>query len=82
MARYVYDGDLPVICDTCREMKRYEGPRKRQEIVCGCPRPEKAKPRLNTARKGRRNTMSLMPSSTGRKLSQSCSAVMLVILCS
>lgn len=47
--RQVIENGLPVICDTCREMKRWE----KKAQVCGCPQPEK-KPRLNTARKGRR----------------------------
>lgn len=52
--RPVMNGDFPETCGTCGETRRYEGPRRKQRIVCGCTLPEKPKPRLNTARKGRR----------------------------
>lgn len=52
--RYVYAGEFPETCGSCGEPKRYEGKGKKQEIVCGCPRPEPKPRRLNTARKGRR----------------------------
>ena len=48
--REVLENGFPVICNDCREMKRWE----KREQVCGCPRPEKVKRPINTARKGKR----------------------------
>jgi hypothetical protein len=50
----VIENDMPVICGECREMKRWEGPRKRRLQVCGCAQPEKKPRPINTAAKGRR----------------------------
>lgn len=50
----VYENDVPVICNDCREMKRWEGPRKRRVQVCGCVVVAKKRPTINTAAKGRR----------------------------
>lgn len=52
--RYVYEGEFPITCGECGEGKRYVGQGKKQKVVCGCVVPDKPKPRLNTARKGRR----------------------------
>lgn len=48
--------DFPPICDACGEHIRWVGPRKKRAQVCGCEPVVKApaKPRINTAKKGRR----------------------------
>jgi len=48
--------DFPPICDACGEHIRWVGPRKKRAQVCGCEPVVKApaKPRINTARKGKR----------------------------
>jgi hypothetical protein len=48
--------NFPPICDACGEHIRWVGPRKRRVQVCGCAPVAKAptRPRINTARKGRR----------------------------
>lgn len=48
----------PSICGQCNEMFRYTGTRRKQVISCGCDVVAKPKPRLNTARKGRRLELS------------------------
>lgn len=52
--RPVMNGEFPEVCGTCNEFRRYEGTRRNQRIVCGCPQEPRKVSRAGFRAKGAR----------------------------